>query len=356
MKTRILDKYLAKQITAMILIVALALVGFDLFFNLVQELKMVGRGDYTVVRALAFLFLTMPSRLYSLFPWAALIGSLIALGALGSRSELVVMRTAAMSIAKIVRSVLKAAMVLIVAVVFMGEVLAPALERYAQSKKTLYLSAGQSIQTSFGMWIKQGENFLQVQTIDSEGVLHGLTWYQFDKRQLKEALYAQSAYQKGEKWYLQDVRGTRFLPGQTQTFNVAKQEVQHLLDAEVLETARVKHPERLSLPMLWRVMHHKSTHELNTQSYELAFWVKLLQPVVILVMVFLAVPFVFGPLRSKSMGFKIVTGILVAFSFHTLNHLFAPLAIVYQWPPLIAVLGPILLFSGIGFWLLHRVK
>jgi lipopolysaccharide export system permease protein len=353
---KILDRYLAKQIIISILLVALALLGIDIFFSLVHELKLVGKGHYTLKTALSFLVLSLPTRFYILFPWAALIGSLMGLGTLANHSELVVMRTVGVSVFRISIAVLKAAAILIIFVVFLGEGVAPTTERLAQNKKTLALSSGQTIQTFFGLWIRQGREFIHVQSVRPDGALIGVTRYTFDENQkLQEALQAERAVPMGSRWQLQEVRGTRFFVKNTHNFKEATQWVSHLLDPELLETAVSRHPEYLSLPTLWRTIEHRAQNELNTQNYQLAFWTKLVQPLVILMMVFLAVPFVFGPLRSGSQSLRIVMGILVAFLFHTLNHLFAPLAIVYQFSAPVAVLLPILIFTGVGFLILRRI-
>lgn len=354
---KILDNYIAKQIIITIMIVAFALLGFDLFFKLVDELRIVGKGQYTLSKAFMFLILTIPSRLYAMFPWSALIGALIGLGALANHSELVVMRTATVSVARITWAVLKAAFVLMFFVVLVGEGIAPTTERWASDKRTLALSGGQTIQTDFGLWVRQGREFIHVQTVRPNGELLGVTRYQFDsRRRLKEALYAESANQVDKTWHLSQVRGTKFFQDKTSSFKAKTQTIESLLEPEILETALVKHPERLSLPALWRVIQHRSKNALNTQSYELAFWTKILQPIVIMMMVFLAVPFVFGPLRTGSQGRRIVVGALVAFLFHTVNNLFAPLAVVYQLPPILAVLLPVIAFSGAGIWMLRRAR
>jgi len=353
----ILDKYIGKQIILTILVVAFALLGFDLFFTLVNELKMIGKGEYTLVVALIFLVLSIPGRLYNMFPWAALLGTLICMGALANHSELVVMRTSAISILRITGSVLKAALILIVFAVLIGEGVAPIAERFAQTKKTAALSGGQTVQTPLGLWVRHGQEFVHVQTVRGNGELLGVTRYQFDnKRRVTEALFAESAVRENKEWRLTNVKGTRFLDKKTTTFQEKTKILPQLLETEILEAAMVKHPERLSLLALWRTIQHRVKNELNTENYQFAFWTKIFQPVVILMMVFLAVPFVFGPLRSSSTGFRIVIGILVAFSFHTLNHLFGPLAVVYQVPAILAVLMPIILFSGIGFWMLRARK
>ncbi len=357
MHIKIVDQYIAKLIIGTVLVVALALLGFDLFFNLVHELSVIGKGKYTLGTAFHYLALTIPSRIYIMFPWSALIGTLIGLGALASHSELVIMRVSAISVARITWAVLKAAILLMVVAVLLGEGIAPTTERLAQNKRTLALSGGQTINTAYGLWIRQGEEFIHVQTVQFKGELYGVTRYRFTADQkLQETLYAQTAVKQGKQWQLKNVRGTTFLSDKTEVFEQKEMLVSHLLEAEILETAMVKHPERLSIPALWRVIRHQTKNELSAQNYELALWTKILQPFVILMMVFLAAPFVFGPLRTVSMGFRIVVGILVAFSFHTINNLFAPLAVVYQLPAIWAVLSPIIVFSGVGVWLLKRAK
>lgn len=354
---RIIDRYLAKQIISAILVVSLALLGFDLFFNLVHELRIVGRGTYTLMAAFEYLALIAPMRLYAMFPWSALIGSLISLGFLANHSELVVLRTSGISIFRISLSVLKGASVLLVFILILGEGIAPITERLAQNKRTSALSGGQTIQTPFGIWVRQGNEFIHIQSIRNPNELWGITCYQFnDYRKLTKAFYAKTAKREGSIWKLENIQGTEFLQDRTKTFEFKSSIMQKMLETEILEAGTVKHPERLSLLLLWRTIEHRTQNELNAEVYKVALWTKIFQPVVILMMVFLSIPFVFGPLRSVSTGFRVVVGILAAFTFHTVNNLLVPLAIVYQFPPLLAVLCPILLFGGVGIWLMKRVK
>lgn len=357
MNMNLLDKYLAKQIISIILLVAVALLGIDLFFNLVNELKLVGRGSYSLFTALNYLFLTSPTRLYAMFPWSALIGTLVALGMLANHRELVVMRAASISVQRIAWSVIKAACILTVFVVILGEVVAPIGERIAQNKRSMALSGGQSIQTPYGLWIRNGHEFIHIKLVRANKELGGVTRYRFDSnRKLKEVSFAETAYKEKKGWKLNNVCGTKFTHNRTEKFKIDSILVDNLFDAEILETASVKHPERLSLRALWRTIHQRAKNELNAQNYELAFWSKIFQPFLILIMVFIAVPFVFGPLRQATMGFKILAGILVAYLFHTLNGMFAPLMLVYHVPPFLAVLLPLFAFGGLGFGLLKRVK
>jgi lipopolysaccharide export system permease protein len=69
-------------------------------------------------------------------------------------------------------------------------------------------------------------------------------------------------------------------------------------------------------------------------------------------MIFLAVPFIFGPLRSVSMGFRIVTGVIVGAGFFILNQFFGPISQVYQIPAILAAVLPTITFAIMGTFLL----
>ena len=94
MKT--LQRYIGRDVLFATLLIFGALLALFAFFDLIHELGDVGRGDYTISRALLFVTLNLPSRLYELFPVAALIGTLFAVSQLVANSEYTVMRASGM--------------------------------------------------------------------------------------------------------------------------------------------------------------------------------------------------------------------------------------------------------------------
>ena len=146
------------------------------------------------------------------------------------------------------------------------------------------------------------------------------------------------------------------LEGETQTIQEDKRIIDNLLDKDILETTGIKHLERLSLQNLYKAIKTRKQNDLSSLDYELAFWAKIMQPIIILILAFIAVPFVFGPLRSSSIGLKILTGAIVGFSFHTLNTIFAPLTVVINMPPFIAAVLPSIIFLCFGMFMMNRVK
>ena len=96
---RTLTRYIGRDVLLSTLLLFVALIGLFTFFDLINEMRDVGRGSYTLTTALLFVALHIPSRIYELFPVAALIGTLFAISQLVANSEFTVMRASGASIA-----------------------------------------------------------------------------------------------------------------------------------------------------------------------------------------------------------------------------------------------------------------
>ncbi len=353
---RILDRYIGQHVIVTIAIVTVALLGVDLFFYFVNELRSVGHGDYSLLNAVIFVSLITPRKLYIIFPWAALLGSLLALGGLAKHSELVAMRAAAISVPRIAWSAIKAGLLLTAFMFICGEVVSPYTEAIAQNKKSKALS-GYNANMPKGTWIRHNDDFIYVGDTENGLHLQNVTRYSFDPNmQLQEIEHSALADRNNDEWLLQDVKNTSFSNDGLYANNTKDKTTHELLDDEVLQTARVKHLECLTILKLWRVIKTRVAQDLNALEYQKAFWLKLMQPVAAIVMIFLAVPFAFGPLRTSSMGYKLVIGIFVGFGFHTLNSIFGPLTSVAGLSPMLAAILPATIFFVIGYFMVLRIR
>jgi lipopolysaccharide export system permease protein len=111
------------------------------------------------------------------------------------------------------------------------------------------------------------------------------------------------------------------------------------LSPQLLNTV-VMAPESLSISGLWGYIHYLADQGLNNGRYWLAFWVKVLQPLVTAALVLMAISFIFGPLRSVTLGQRVFTGVLVGFTFRIAQDLLGPSSLVFGFSPLFAVLVP----------------
>jgi lipopolysaccharide export system permease protein len=348
-----LDRYIGSQVIVAILGVLGVIVGLALLFAFIDELGDV-EGNYGLLEASWYVFLTLPRRVYEMLPMAALIGCLIGLGGLASSSELTVMRAAGVSIGRIVWAVMKPMLALVLAGILIGEYLAPWSENLAQSDRAMAQGGGEAQSAKRGLWHRQGEEFVHINAVQPNGVLYGVTRYRFDdQRHLQSSSFARRALYQGDHWQLEDVATTNFLGRSTEVVEAASERWDVELNPQLLGTV-VLEPDALSVTGLWRYIHYLAEQGLNNGQYWLAFWTKVLQPVVTAALVLMAISFIFGPLRSVTLGQRVFTGVLVGFVFSIAQDLLGPSSLVFGFSPLLAVLIPAAICALAGIGLLRR--
>ena len=350
---RRLDRYIGRSVFFSILGVLGVLLGLALLFSFIDEMGDMG-ATYGVLDAGRYVLLSAPGRAYELLPMAALIGCLIGLGSLASSSELTIMRAAGVSLSRIVLSVMRPMLVLMLAGILVGEYLAPWTDNLAQSGRSLALAGGEAQSTRRGLWHRQGDEFIHINSVQPDGELIGVTRYRLDERMnMQSASFARRASFHNGQWMLEGVATTHFLPGRTQVEQQASQQWNIRLDPAVLATV-VLDPEALSISGLWRYTRYLEEQGLSSARYWLAFWSKVLQPLVTAALVLLAISFIFGPLRSVTLGQRVFTGVVVGFIFRIAQELLGPASLVFGFSPVLAVLVPALICALIGARLLQR--
>ena len=348
-----LDRYIGSSVLFSILGVLGVIVGLALLFAFIDELGDLDAG-YGVAEAARYIAFTIPARIYELLPMAALIGCLVGLGSLASSSELTVMRAAGVSLGRIVGAVMKPLLVLLVVGLLIGEYVVPWTQSEAQSGRSLAQGGGEAQTTKRGLWHRQGEEFIHINSVQPNGVLLGVTRYRFDdERRLLSASFARRAQYQGDYWQLENVATTLLHEDRSEVLQAPSERWDVELTPQLLGTVVVE-PEALSMTGLWRYIHYLGEQGLNNSRYWLAFWTKALQPLVTATLVLLAISFIFGPLRSVTLGQRLFTGVLVGFIFRIAQDMLGPSSQVFGFPPLLAVLVPAGICGLVGVWLLRR--
>lgn len=348
-----LDRYIGKSVFMAILAVLGIILGLASLFAFIDEMADIS-DTYTFWDAGSFVVMTAPRRLYDMLPMAALIGCLIGLGALASSSELTIMRAAGVSIGRIVWAVMKPMLVLMVAGLLIGEYVAPVTEAQAQAARSLAQGTGDAQSARHGLWHRQGEEFIHINTVQPDGLLYGVTRYRFDdQRHMLSASFAKQANFKTDYWQLKDVTTTLFHQDRTEVVSAPEERWDIALSPQLLSTV-VLPPESLSMTGLYSYARYLADQGLANGRYWLAFYTKILQPLVTVALVLMAISFIFGPLRSVTLGQRVFTGVLVGFTFRIAQDLLGPSSLVFGFSPLFAVLVPAGVCALAGLWLLRR--
>ncbi len=353
---KILDNYIAKTVISGTLMVLLVLGALLAFVDFVSEMDDVGKGEYSMLEAALFVLLSLPKRLYELFPTAVLIGSLLSLGTLAGNSELTVMRAAGISIMRIVFSVLKAGFILLVCVALIGELVLPNSERAAQTLRAKDLKQNISLGGGGGFWARDGQRFLYVSHVYPGMNLGKVNVYELaDNNKLKSVTHAESAQHKDNRWTLNNVQRTDFSNNHVESFKVESEVWQKLLNPDLFKVVSVE-PDNMSALDLYQYSRYLRDNALDSSSYELAFWIKIFTPISSLVMLLIALPFIFGSQRSSGAGNRMLVGLLLGIGFYLLNRTVNHLGQVYQISPFISASAPMIFVAMASFYALRKVE
>lgn len=351
----ILDRYLARQVIGASLLVALLLVALSAFLQLLAQLDKLG-GGYSLTEAIQFVVLSVPQQLYELLPMAALLGGLIGLGQLASANELMVMRAAGVSVLRLARGALYGAAVIGLTALLLGEFIAPPAEQYARSMRTYALHERISLLGASGVWARDGGRFVNVREMVREDALRNVNIYEFDANgELLQVMNARDAHAGEDGWRLERLAITRFEDDGIHVDRTQSVSWNTLLSPSLLRLFVID-PDTLSMQGLVRYIAYLERNDLETRRYQQALWTKVVIPISILAMVLLAVPFVFGPMRSVGQGQRVIFGILIGVSFYVFNLTLSQSGLVFGLNPLVSAWLPTILFTAGSVYALLRIR
>jgi len=375
---RVLSRYVKWNALAAIVAAVVGLWALQVVFAYLSELDSLS-DTYTMSDAIRFILYRSPYFLEQFMPTGALLGAVVGLGLLANKSELVVMRAAGVSIYRIVGWVLQPALVFVVLALALNQFVLPYSNQLANDINS---DDGDSITSVRGYWSVQprvaatkedeatgGNDILYIVYADVAGNLGTIKrWHLDDNGNLVTAIRAASGNYDGEiqvpdengepqsryVWRLNNMTELSIAQGFDST------QVQSASDTLVLPFAPksvsllTRDAENLSLTELYA--HHQLMTEQNKRSlpHELAFWQKLLSPLSILSLVVVACSFVFGSLRTHSLGLRIVVALLFGLLFSYLQDLVGFISLATGWSPMLMVLLPIIASAGLGLYFIKR--
>lgn len=314
------------------------------------------KPHYTATDALQHVLWDAPAQLLKLLPIGALIGAVVGLGSLASNSELVVMRSVGVSIWRIVRWVLRPALVLVVFSFALSEWVIPhTSEKAKAAKRQNYVAELGEVR---GYWTREGQRFIYIDYANAEGQLDDLQVLDFDDQyRLVSTLKAQSGQFLDEKsWQLKQVEQVDiFKDGRAQRTAQQEGRLPLALQPKYVHIVTVD-PEDLAFTQLLSYMSYMHEYSQIPKKYELAFWKKLASPLSLIALVVVACSFVFGPLRQQTMGFRVVIALFVGLGFYYFQDFFGYASLIYSPSSAWFVLAPIFILLGVGAYLLHRVR
>ena len=357
---RLLTRCLAREIYASVALVLSGLLMLFSFFDLIHELDVLGSGNYHIGYALLFVLLSVPGRIYELFPVSVLIGAIFALAQMAANSELTIYRSSGVSLQQMLLALFKIGLPLVLLTFLCGEMIAPFSERMAQELRLKAQNAEVSLREfRSGVWVKDERSFVNIKNVLPDITLLNINIYEFDESYHLRAITAakRAAYVEKNRWQLEGVTQTLFNKHGTTVNQQPSMEWRSALNLGILR-ALLEGPGQMSVLNLYQYIQHLRDNRQKTASYEIAMWNKMVYPFAILVMLLMALPFASHQRREGGISAKIFLGIILGLTFHFAGKLVTSLGALNEWQPILSAVAMPLLFlllaTGTLWWTERR--
>lgn len=340
---KLIDRYIVKNLLLATLVMVILVVGIDICVTFMVEQGDVGKGKYTVLDAFIFSVLNAPSHITAGFPVICLVGTVIGISLLNLNNEMVVVRTNGYSLLKICIIAVITAFCMSLVVLGINQWIAPIGKQTAEIQKAIAKSGGHALKNKYGFWLRAAGDYVHIDKILYDGELEGVTRYKIRNSKLHSVTNAERARYNHGNWFAYNVKKTILEDDKTRS-TVTEQTIWNkFLKPEFLRVVSVD-PEDLSISGLYNYIQYRKQNGLYYEQYQLALWQKILQPVTVMVMVFLAVPFVFAEVRSTAVSMRLVLSMLVGISYFLLDKVFVSVVQFFSLPLLIGAVGPAICF------------
>jgi lipopolysaccharide export system permease protein len=333
------------------------LVGLYTLIELVREAQDLS-GDYGPLQMLAFIAQTTPSRLYDIFPFAALIGTMLGLGGLAATNELVAMRAAGYDRGRVLGSVMLAVGACLFVLFVLAEFLIPGLEARASAERD-QLRSGQVHLGRYGaLWLRDGSMMMRIGysawSDDDQPEFGNMLIYRIEEgMQPTVVMHAESATHTGEAWQLRDV-DRRGLFDQAASVRERSVSLDSTLSYDLFASA-VSKPRMLAIDDLLQMIELLDANELDTGRYRQALWNRLFFPLNVLAMILISLPFAFRSGRQGGRGLSIFVGLSLGMMFFVISRLIRGTAMLWPGPLWLLMILPALFFGVLGLLLLRRL-
>lgn len=338
----LLRSYIMLAVFRGVATVLVVLVAITAAVELVAQLNDVGAGDYDLQAAVSYVALRVPRTIFNTLPIAALIGALIGLGNLAVHRELTVMRVSGISTWQLLSATGLAGFGLAVVMVLLGESLAPSLGAYANELRTRALHDELAVGRGQATWLRDGARILSLRRQSGDlGYGGGVLVFELGPdHTLRELARADSAdLDAANRWVLSNYEQTGFSAGGRTTRSERTTTEPYGINPDILALSVVRE-DLLDTPALRRYIGYLQANGLDADRYVVAYWGRIASVVSVILMTVLALPFVFGSLRSAGAGARLVVGLVIGLAYYVVGQVLTSGGAVYGLAPEVVAWAP----------------
>ena len=355
---KIRERYIRKILANFTLVVLVIWLGVYSFFNFLSEMGSIGQANYTTLEAFRYIALQIPEVAYKHASPVILLGCVLGMGHLATTNQLIVLRVSGMSIIRLTILTIKTALIFVIAVIAIGEIFAPIASEEADRGRSKALDIEIASQSQEGFWIRDGENFINVQTnIDGE-TFRDVTIIEVNQSNKISTVMTSEVAKFDGKSLEMDNTEIFSIDESNEIDSISLEEINPYrkivsFDQDLIDSLK-KEPDELTTWNIIKQIQFLSENKLRSRIFEVELYKRLVKPITLVAMILLAMLFIFSSSRDVTLGRKIFFGIALGLSFELLSRISGAMAISFNINPVMSSFLPTILVMVIAITLLIR--
>jgi lipopolysaccharide export system permease protein len=326
------------------------LLSINLLIIFLSELKNIGINQYDLIVLFKYIIYLIPQNILDIFPYALLIGSMIAFGSMSFYSEIVALNSMGIGIKKTISIILFQTLLIAMIASFSGNYFASDSAIHAQNIKNTALKKNTANKE---VWFKGKNTIINVKNVITEYNLKNIEIYYIDNGIMSSILTAdKGAYNK--EWNLEsikiiDINNNKIINKKSLTVSS-----DDFIPLQVLKSSFHKIRYH-SIQDLYTNIAYFDERGIYYEDHKIAFWQKIFLPFSCCIIVFIGLPFLFTKARSTNQSQRIIYGILFGITYFVMSSIIINASLILHIPALLSVLISMSIFIMVGLLLFNRL-
>ena len=339
---------------AVLAMLVLILQALDLLTESGHILAHAGNGQPEILR---YLSLRIPEIVAQFLPFSVLLGTISTLSTLNANSEVIALKASGLSAHQVLAPLLIAALgVALISFTFNDRVVSRATATLDQWQKVEYGPVPVDRGDRTNVWVRNGDDLLQVDQVRGRGDatnLTGVTLFDRTGGNLVGIVTAKAGVRQGAGWKVSSA--TRFDVATGKLTQIGETVIATGVRPDQFTLATVD-ANGLSFAALRSAITDLKAGGRPTKALEGAMWHKLSGPLSSVLMPLLGAVAAFGLARSGKLFVRIVIGMMLGFLYFVADNFALAMGNLGAYPPFLAAWAPFLLFFMIGEAVLIRTE
>ncbi|MFA5321699.1 MAG: LPS export ABC transporter permease LptG [Smithella sp.] len=356
----ILDKYILKEFFKNFIITFLSFIALFLIVDFFEKIRMFLSNNASIVQMSSYFIFSIPMIISYILPPAVLLTTLITFSSLSKFNEITAMKANGINIYRITLPILILASIAAVFLFFFSELITPA----SMQKTTQIVKIDVQKQKALGFFKQDeiwyhGENAIyNFKMFDMDkNILRGITInYLNPDFSLRSRVDAQRGEWKNDKWLFYNLLTTRFDENNNPVLEWSREQMINIPEKPNDFKVIQKDAEKMGYFELRKYVKKIKSEGYDVTKYLVDLHGKIAFPLVILIMVFIAVPFALRSERSGGVMQSIGMGIFIGFSYWIVHAFSMSLGKSEILPAFFAAWAANILFTAAAALLFYKVN